>query len=73
MNNATDFALPANAPTGSLVRARWSTRVQFAALGILSGAWGAHMPSIKQHFDLTEASLSMLLLAVAFSALGLPV
>ncbi len=44
--------------------------MQFAALGILSGAWGAHMPSIKQHFDLTEASLSMLLLAVAFGVLS---
>ena len=70
MNNTAELALSVNAPTGSLVRARWSTRVQFAALGILSGAWGAHMPSIKQHFDLTEASLSMLLLAVAFGVLS---
>ena len=69
MNNTADLALSVNAPTGSLVRARWSTRVQFAALGILSGAWGAHVPSIKQHFDLTEASLSMILLAVAFGVL----
>ncbi len=69
MNNTAELALSVNAPTGSLVRARWSTRVQFAALGILSGAWGAHVPSIKQHFDLTEASLSMLLLAVAFGVL----
>jgi len=70
MTNAAELAIPANAPTGSLVRARWSTRVQFAALGILSGAWGAHVPSLKQHFDLTEASLSLLLLAVAFGVLS---
>lgn len=69
MNNATELTLSANAPTGSLARARWSTRVQFAALGILSGAWGAHVPSIKQHYDLTEASLSMVLLACAFGVL----
>lgn len=69
MNNTAELALPANAPTGSLLRARWSTRVQFAALGILSGAWGAHVPSIKQHFDLTEASLSMILLSVAIGVL----
>lgn len=69
MNNATDLALPAKAPTGSLVRARWATRVQFAALGILSGAWGAHVPSIKQHFDLTEASLSLVLLSCAVGVL----
>ena len=70
MNNTAELALSANAPTGSLPRARWSTRVQFAALGILSGAWGAHVPSIKQHFDLTEASLSMLLLSVAVGVLS---
>ena len=69
MNNTAELALSANAPTGSLLRARWSTRVQFAALGILSGAWGAHVPSIKQHFDLTEASLSMILLSVAIGVL----
>ena len=70
MNNAAELAIPANLPTGPLARARWSTRVQFAALGILSGAWGAHVPSLKHQFNLTEASLSLLLLAVAFGVLS---
>ena len=33
----------------SLTRARWSTRAQFVVLGIVSGAWGAHVPSVKQY------------------------
>jgi len=53
----------------SLTRARWATRAQFVVLGILSGAWGAHVPSVKQAFHLTEASLSMTLLAVAVGVL----
>ena len=28
-------------------RARWATRVQFAALGLFAGFWGAHIPSVK--------------------------
>ena len=69
MNNTAELPLSTNARTESLARARWSTRVQFAALGILSGAWGAHVPSIKQHYDLTEASLSMVLLSCAVGVL----
>lgn len=69
MNNTAKLALPVTPLSGSLVRARWSTRVQFASLGILSGAWGAHVPSIKQHFALTEVSLSVVLLFVALGVL----
>lgn len=47
----------------SLARARWATRGQFAALGVLAGAWGVHIPSVKAHYRLDELSLSMVLLA----------
>ena len=69
MNNTAKLGLPVTPLSGSLVRARGSTRVQFASLGILSGAWGAHVPSIKQHFALTEVSLSVVLLFVALGVL----
>jgi fucose permease len=52
-----------------LSRARWSTRAQFVVLGILSGAWGAHIPSVKQHYGLNEATLSVTLLAFAVGVL----
>ena len=52
-----------------LSRARWSTRAQFVVLGILSGAWGAHIPSVKQHYNLNEATLSITLLAFAVGVL----
>lgn len=53
----------------SLERARWSTRAQFVVLGLLSGAWGAHIPSVKQHYGLSEVTLSVTLLAFAAGVL----
>ena len=38
-------------------RARWATRVQFAALGLIAGTWGAHIPSVKLQHGLTEVTL----------------
>ena len=35
------------------------------ALGVLGGTWGAHIPSVKARYALSEATLSMVLLAVA--------
>ena len=52
----------------TLARARWATRVQFAALGLLSGTWGAHIPSVKAQYGLGEAVLSMVLLSAAVGA-----
>jgi fucose permease len=49
----------------TLARARWATRLQFMALGVLGGTWGAHIPSVKARYALTEATLSIVLLAVA--------
>ena len=68
--NTVTHALPSITPTNSgLARARWSTRAQFVVLGVASGAWGAHIPSVKQIYQLNEASLSVTLLAVAVGVL----
>lgn len=77
--DAADIApLPAgtrpDAPEGTaptpraLARALWATRVQFALLGVVGGAWGVHIPSLKARHDLGEAMLSMVLLAAASGA-----
>ncbi|TCO82056.1 fucose permease [Plasticicumulans lactativorans] len=58
-----------DAAGGELHRARWATRAQFAALGVLAGAWGAHIPSVKQRYGLDEAGLSIVLLAAALGAI----
>ncbi len=49
-------------------RARRAVRLQFLALGWVAGVWGAHMPSIKKHYGLSEGSLSLVLLAIAVGA-----
>ena len=61
----------AQAPTPqALTRARWATRLQFAVLGTLAGAWGAHIPSVKQHFALDEGLLALVLLAGGLGAIA---
>ena len=69
MNDTTSTTLSTPATENALSRARWATRFQFAALGILAGSWGAHIPSIKQRYDLNEATLSFVLLASALGVL----
>ena len=69
----TDAAPPAAAQTlpcdaRTLANAVWATRVQFAALGMLGGAWGVHIPSVKAEYALGEAMLSTVLLAAASGA-----
>ena len=54
--------------TQSLAPALWSIRAQFAALGLISGVWGVHIPSIKAHYGLGEAALSLVLLTMALGA-----
>jgi fucose permease len=46
-------------------RARWATRLEFMALGVVVGTWGTHIPSVKARYELSEATLSLVLLAVA--------
>jgi len=61
----------AQAPArGDFHRARWATRIQFAALGLLGGIWGAHIPSVKATHGLSEFSLSMVLLAGACGSIS---
>ncbi len=38
------------------------------ALGVLGGTWGAHIPSVKARYAISEATLSMVLLAAAIGA-----
>jgi len=51
-----------------LARARWATRILFMMLGMLAGTWGAHIPSVKARYAISEATLSMVLLAAAIGA-----
>ncbi len=53
-----------------IARARWSTGLMFLTLGVLSGAWGAHVPSVKATYGLGEAALSVVLLAAACGAVS---
>ncbi len=61
-------ALPAPHSLPVLARARWATRLQFMALGVLAGTWGAHIPSVKTGYAIGEAMLSLVLLAGAIGA-----
>jgi fucose permease len=54
----------------ALARARRATRLQFMALGVIVGTWGTHIPSVKARYTLSEASLSLVLLAVAFGTVA---
>lgn len=51
-----------------LRRWQWSIRIQFAALGIAMGAWGAQVPATKQHYGLDDGELAVALLAAAAGA-----
>ena len=56
----------ARAPSAALR----SARLQFAALGMLAGTWGAHIPSVQQAHGLTPASLSLVLFAAALGCVA---
>jgi predicted MFS family arabinose efflux permease len=69
----TDTALSAAAraepcDARTFAEAVWATRIQFAALGMLCGAWGVHIPSVKTQYALGEAMLSTVLFAAAIGA-----
>jgi len=66
----TRSALPDAVSAPALHRARRATRAQFVALGVLSGFWGAHIPSVKQFYALTDTGLSTVLLAAAAGAVS---
>ena len=52
-------------------QATWATRSLFAALGVVAGAWGVHIPSVKEVYDLTEGSLSLVLVAAALGTVSM--
>jgi fucose permease len=70
MTTPRTAALPALPSASILSRARWVTRLQFMGLGVLAGTWGAHIPSVRAHYALSEVSLSLVLLAAAIGAVG---
>ncbi|WP_046114564.1 MFS transporter [Aquincola tertiaricarbonis] len=56
--------------SADLRSARLATRLQFLAFGFITGSWGAHVPSAKAHYGLSEAQLSVALLAAALGAVA---
>ena len=65
LQEISDSAIPVPQSPSALARARWATRLQFMALGVLGGTWGTHIPSVKARYALSEATLSIVLLAAA--------
>lgn len=57
-------------PAELRARALHATRLQFALLGVLIGAWGAHIPTLKAHHALSEGTLAVALLAAALGAVS---
>lgn len=53
-----------------LQRAVVAARALFAALGLLAGAWGAHVPSVKAAYGLDEGLLALALFALAAGAVA---
>jgi len=47
-----------------------ATRVQFMCLGVVVGTWGAHIPSVKAAYGLSDWTLSVVLLAVAIGTVS---
>ncbi|MEP7085668.1 MAG: MFS transporter [Betaproteobacteria bacterium] len=63
-------SLSASLSRSVVARARWATRLQFMALGVLAGTWGAHIPSLKGHYALSALMLSIVLLAAAIGTVS---
>jgi MFS family permease len=60
-------------PSLELRRARIANTVVFFATGVLSGAWGSRIPSIKEHLDLSAGELGLAVLGLEAGAIiGLP-
>lgn len=55
-------------PPSSWPTVRWAARGLFAALGVFAGAWGAHLPSLKTQFALSDGAVAGVLLAAALGA-----
>jgi fucose permease len=70
MHGTTTDTAPHGQPAPGLHRARVSTMALFALLGLLTGAWGAHVPSLKVRYDLDEGQLALALFALAAGAVA---
>ena len=57
-------------PPPGLRHTTWALRLQFAALGLLAGTWGAHIPSVKAQHGLSDLSLSAVLMAAGLGAIS---
>ena len=64
------MAFPVPHSHSALTRARWATRLEFMALGVVVGTWGTHIPSVKARYALSEATLSLVLLAAAIGTVS---
>lgn len=53
-----------------LAASRWASRAQFAALGLLGGAWGVHIPTLKARHGFDEQMLSLVLLTISLGAVS---
>lgn len=51
-----------------LSRARWATRAQFLHLGVITGVWGVHVPSLKAAYALDARTLALVLLAASLGS-----
>lgn len=51
------------------VASRIATKIQFFVNGMLFATWGVHVPTVKAQFDLDEARLSWLMLAIGIGSL----
>lgn len=60
---------PADPPPLHTAPATWATMALFFVNGATFATWGVHIPTIKARFGLSDAVLSMAMLAVAFGAI----
>lgn len=57
--------------TGRAAAAATATRACFASLGVLAGAWGAHVPSLRAAYDLGPQALSLCMLAASAGSVAM--
>lgn len=48
--------------------ATWALRVQFFVAGALFATWGVHVPTVKTHYHLGEASLAIAMMAMGIGS-----
>jgi len=68
MTSTTTFTDDTAPSPTRMALARHATRVLFLALGVVAGTWGAHVASVKARYALSDATLSIALLAAAIGA-----